>query len=140
MAFNLDAIEGETLTQRLGNWLRNIGGGSRELASLPADELARLAGDIGIGTDELLQVSREPEGLLPLLRRRLAAHGMTLEEIEQLHPSVARDLEVHCTICDSKGHCLQDFELRPGSQEWKHYCPNADTVAALAAQKAGTKA
>lgn len=102
-----------------------------ELRELPPDELGRIAGDVGISTNDLLEVSGHPEGTQQLLERRLAALGLPPDEISELLPMLMRDLQRTCTMCQAKSYCIDDMKVSPLADGWESYCPNSGTLRTL---------
>ena len=102
-----------------------------ELRTLPAEELGRIAADVGLSTAELLDVSAQPAGTLELLERRLAALHLDAEEIRQLSPLLLRDLQRTCAMCTEQQRCKDDMAISPLAPGWESYCPNSGTLRTL---------
>lgn len=102
-----------------------------ELRELPADELQRVACDIGLSAGDLLEVSTHPEGTQQLLERRLAAMDLPPEDISELLPMLMRDLQRTCTMCQAKTRCIDDMKVSPLADGWESYCPNSGTLRTL---------
>jgi hypothetical protein len=84
-------------------------------------------------------------GAFDLLLMHMEALQLEPDEVRRIEPSVFGDLAEVCAKCESKDRCGRDV-CSPGAveHEWESYCPNAETLSALAAlpwfRKARTKA
>jgi hypothetical protein len=67
-----------------------------------------------------------------LLPRRMRALGLEPDELARTMPEVARDLERVCSHCASYGRCQRDLDHSSDGTGWKAYCPNAQTLEAIA--------
>ncbi len=102
-----------------------------DLDSMSSDDVARMATDIGITTDDLRRVAREPNGTVELLYRRLASLRLSAEDVRAVSPLLLRDLERTCAVCDEKGRCKSDFAESDNPAGWESYCPNSGTLRTL---------
>jgi hypothetical protein len=71
-----------------------------------------------------------------LLFRRMALLQIDRDELASDDPLLFRELQGLCTLCRSKGQCMQDLAQECDEaprQEWRDYCPNATTLNALGA-------
>jgi hypothetical protein len=119
------------LISRLAAWLQ--GGG--ELSRLNADEVDRMARDMGLPADQLHALAAEGPGDAALLHRRLAALGLTTADAERVAFGLTRALETDCACCSSKEQCRSDLDAQPEAPGWMAYCANATTLAAIAGCK-----
>lgn len=103
-----------------------------ELETLSDHELARIAHDVGMSSDELVRAAAAPSGTGLLLERRLASLGLDAEEIRKLSPLILADLQRTCALCTEKGRCAHDFETSEDQAGWESYCPNSGTLRTLA--------
>jgi hypothetical protein len=97
-------------------------------------EANRLARDLNIDKADLLQVAGQGSGPLVLLNRRLRLLGIDAEQLRRAEPAVSQDLARCCAICSSKSRCAKDMARDPGAAQWRSYCPNEQTLAALSPQ------
>jgi hypothetical protein len=104
----------------------------REFDALGAEELRLLAADLRVSVDDLRDAAVQSEDEIALMRRMLALHGLSAATIDQSMPELMRDLTLTCARCEEKGHCAQKFEEGLEPAEAGAFCPNADTMAALA--------
>jgi hypothetical protein len=103
-----------------------------ELEGFDAGEMARMAQDIGIPASDLRELARHCTDAANLLDRRLDNFGLTKAELAQTAPAQLRDMERLCTLCISKGRCARDLATDPSDPVWRQYCPNEETIVALA--------
>ena len=106
----------------------------RELAKFVQrcpDEAGRVARDLNLDTATLLQIAARSNGPPSLLNRRLAFLGIDREQLRRHEPATAQDLARCCALCGSKARCSRDLASKPESRDWKDYCPNEPTLAAL---------
>ena len=102
-----------------------------EIENLGAEELARMAADVGLSSDELVRLAGEPAHMAELLDRRLAALGLSHDEIRKLSPLLLVDLQRTCSCCADKKRCAEDMAADPNAPGWEAYCPNAGTLRSL---------
>jgi hypothetical protein len=103
-----------------------------ELRALDNAMLAQLAEDVGISPAELLSLAGYDEDSADLLLRRLDEMGIDPSRID---PAILRDLNRCCTQCDSKATCKRELDARPAQAARPKYCPNQETLTALAGMK-----
>ena len=106
-----------------------------ELDSFGPVEMARMAQDVGISGSELRELARHCSDAAELLDRRVEALGMTASDLVQSAPAELRDMERLCTLCQSKGRCARDLGADPSDPVWRQYCPNEETLVALARER-----
>ncbi|MGH6924024.1 MAG: DUF6455 family protein [Propylenella sp.] len=119
-------------TQWLRNW-RDTCADIAELESLPAQELARIAVDVGLDPAGLCALTAKGRHAADLLPRRMQSLGIDPEEIEEREAATTRDLERVCAFCGSKRRCAHDLDA--GLAGLPSYCPNADTLRQLKAEE-----
>lgn len=128
------SAEHATLTQSIVEWYHGFIdrlARSHEFDALGAQEVQRLAGDIGVSSEELVRLSRLPTSAADLLEKRLAVLGLSPDDIEIVSPKLLNDLRRTCSHCAVKGQCAKDIAHQPHDAVWKGYCPNADTITGL---------
>lgn len=104
---------------------------AHEFDQLSSQEMSRLAGDIGVSSEELVRLSQLPTSAADLLEKRLAILGVAPEDIRAVTPQLLADLQRTCSHCAAKGRCTRDMESHPGDPVWKSYCPNSQTISDL---------
>ena len=101
-----------------------------ELALL-SGEAERIASDAGVSVGDLrVLVGKWPDAADPV-ERRMAALGIDATQVEETQPTVMRDLQRVCSMCDEKRMCTHDLNRDPADAAWRDYCPNAETLDAL---------
>ena len=97
-----------------------------------ADDMARMARDVGLTASDLRALANHCSDAADLLQRRLAACGVSAKELAQTAPTELRDMERLCTMCGSKGRCARDLSADPADPVWLQYCPNAPSLTQVA--------
>lgn len=106
------------------------------LESCGHGEVARIAHDLSLSTGELRSLASKGPDSADLVYRRMADLGLDRDEIARSEARTIWDLQKNCSLCASKGRCRHDFARGAEASAWHAYCPNDDTLSALAA--AGT--
>jgi len=118
--------------QRLYAWWwgssRRHWAGLEDIDQLRPAEIAVMAAEVGVSSDEFLRTARQPNGLLRLLNQRLAALGLDPEEIRKLSPLLLGELRRTCALCAEKQRCADDTAEESNPPGWESYCPNAGTL------------
>jgi hypothetical protein len=120
----------EGLVDRIFGWLR---GG--EFDRMPADEVERMAHDIGLSGGELRDLAAKGSDGADLLYARMSALGVTAADIDRMAFGLTRDLEKDCACCCSKEQCAGDLAKQPDAPGWMAYCANAATLEAASRVK-----
>jgi len=102
-----------------------------ELADCDAREVARVAQDLGISAADLRVLASRDKTAADLLNRRLETLRLDPTSVD---PALMRDLQRCCSNCDSKQLCAHELEDKPTNASWPKYCPNEETIAAIANQ------
>ena len=124
----------EMILNAIANWIkkyRYAAGLHQELAGCGADEVARIARDLGIDTAELFKLSDNGPGAADLLQRMLRALGADPNTLALIDPLVMRDLQRLCISCSHKKRCEHDLAAGTAAQNYREYCPNAVSLDAL---------
>jgi hypothetical protein len=100
-----------------------------ELAGCDALEVARVAQDLGISAADLRALASRDQTSADLLTRRLETLRLDPTSVD---PALMRDLQRCCSNCDSKQLCAHELEDKPRAASWPKYCPNEETIAAIA--------
>jgi hypothetical protein len=100
-----------------------------ELAGCDALEVARVAQDLGISAADLRALASRDKTAADLLTRRLETLRLDPTSVD---PALMRDLQRCCSNCDSKQLCAHELEDKPRAASWPKYCPNEETIAAIA--------
>src|SRR5215471_13985083 len=126
------------LTATAARWWCNWKTARASVAQLDrwgADEVARIAHDVGVSAPQLRALAgRWPDAAEPL-NRRLAALALDPAEIKRSEPQVMPDLQRVCTLCTTVRECEHDLAKDPTDPVWREYCPNVMTLDALRAER-----
>jgi uncharacterized protein YjiS (DUF1127 family) len=117
----------------IGNWRSNREA-ARELAALGTEERQTLARDLGLSADKLVELSEHGVASGEELRRFMRALGLAPERIRRTHVGVMHDMGVVCAGCLAASRCRRDLD-RGWVPVVQRYCPNAQTLNALLAEK-----
>jgi hypothetical protein len=104
--------------------------GRSDLSGLDPYEVAEIARELGVSSGELKEIDRHGDDAA-LMPRRLAEEGVNTAVVQAEWPSVWRDLQRVCSVCDSKDVCQAELDLAPEAPDWQRYCPNVGTITAL---------
>jgi hypothetical protein len=119
---------------KFAHWWRKISQARlAELEGCGADEVERIARDIGVTAYELRLLAGKNPGAAHLLERRIEALHIDQAELRRAHPMVLRDLEKTCSLCEDHIRCEADFAKGTANSLWQEYCPNALTLCELVA-------
>lgn len=102
-----------------------------ELAALDPGEAARLADDLKISVDDLVEAASQSEDEIALMHRMMVLHGIDPEKVAAEMPGVMREMAVTCAKCACKGDCQYDLDHGITAAEADEFCPNADMMNAL---------
>lgn len=127
-----------TFAAKVARWWRNWWGnrtGISELDNFDRDDLKHIARDIGASTEELRALAGKWPDSADLLTRRMTALQLDPLATARSQPAVSNDLKKLCSLCVSKGRCEHDLAEGTTNSDWREYCPNTTTLAALSAQR-----
>jgi hypothetical protein len=110
---------------------------AHSLEGLGADELARVAQDVGIPASDLRRLAQHCSDAADLLEYRIASLGLRANEIALDAPAQLRDMERLCTMCEHKGRCARDLAADSSDPIWRRYCPNEPALSELQHQATG---
>ena len=110
----------------IAKWWRNWRTRDSALAELRCcgnDEAAHIARDVGVSVCELQTLAGRWPDSRNLLERRLAASGLSVEQVAHSEPQVLRDLQRVCGQCDAGGRCERDLDDDEKNPAWRHFGP-----------------
>ena len=120
------------LTQRLieasKNWVRRRAS-VNEVTALDSEELSCIAHELGISAAELRDLANHDKNAADLLYRRMEQLRLDRNHVDI---AVLRDLQRCCSNCGLKQLCAHELEDKPKGAIWPKYCPNEQTLVALA--------
>lgn len=99
--------------------------------TLSPEDVDRLARDIGLTNQQLMETVSRPGGSVDLLHRRLRALELDPEGIRMLSPLLLADLERTCAACKDRERCELDMADDRLPTGWESYCANAGTLKTL---------
>jgi hypothetical protein len=115
-------------------WWRLLASRYCEFAALDSAEMERIAREFGLSRDELVTLSQKGAGGAELLRAMMRANQLSFEKLRDAYPDVARDLEIHCSLCGEKRRCRREIDSGAAPQRFEDYCPNASAFVDLQAE------
>jgi hypothetical protein len=118
----------------LGDWLRNrrsVRENRRSFDEWSNYEVARIAQDVGLSSQDLRELIQLGPDAAELLTRRMRVLRLDADALSRNEMSVMRDLQRVGSTCDSKSQCRKDLAHDPKNPGWRQYCPNEDTLAEL---------
>jgi hypothetical protein len=118
----------------LGNWLRNcrsVRQNRQDFGEWSNYELARIAQDVGLSSQDLREMMKLSPDAAKLLLRRMSMLRLDADELTKSEMDVMRDLQRVCSTCGSKRQCRIDLARDPENPVWRRYCPNEKTLAEL---------
>ena len=121
------------LMTTIWNW-RSSRKARHELNALDADELAVLARDVGLPLEHLARLTARGVHAGEEMPRLLRGAGLVPERLERTHPDVMRDMSIVCSGCAAASRCRRDLD-RGWVPVVQRYCPNAETIKALRAER-----
>lgn len=108
---------------------------NNQLERCGADEVSRVARDLGVPLRELCEFARKGPGSTELLQKMLVALHVDPEVLANTDPHIMRDLQRLCFTCSQKKRCKHEVATGTASERFREFCPNAFTLDALFGQK-----
>ena len=102
-----------------------------ELANCGADEVARIASDLGLKSGELATLASKGPHSADLLLKMLDALGVDPKKLANAEPAVMHDLQRVCVSCARRQECMHEFDCETAGANFRKFCPNAYTLDAL---------
>ena len=118
----------------IANWVKKYRyavGLRDDLANCGADEVARMARDLGVDAQELISLATKGPQAADQLSKLLRALGVDPEKLTSGEIAMMRDLQRICISCGHKNQCERDLATGTASQHFRDYCPNALSIDAL---------
>jgi hypothetical protein len=102
-----------------------------ELINCGADEIARIAHDLGVSSDELATLATKDANSADLLQKMLVALGVDPKNFACDEPAAMHDLQRLCVNCRQKQRCAHEFDVGTAAENYREFCPNSYTLDAL---------
>ena len=120
----------EHLIDRFGEWLNHRRDLSdiRRMDRLNVDDIAR---DLRVSRDTLDELVRKGPHAADELPKLLKALGIGESELARIQPSMLRDMQRVCALCEGKGQCDRDLAAGASPEHYREYCLNASTIEGL---------
>jgi hypothetical protein len=119
----------EIMIQVFADWLKRRRDRA-ELNALDGEERERVAHDLGVGAAELDYLVREGHDPVQL-PQMLAAIGIDEAALKRAQPSLRRELERVCSLCETATLCQYELAGGTAGVSYPYFCPNAAELKAL---------
>jgi hypothetical protein len=129
-----DAAARKPLLVRLADRLRGAVHRWDDIRCLESREGDVIAHELNLSKAELLALASTSSELVRSLSRRLSHAGLSEQELALSHGEVLRDLRRVCSQCADHPRCKRDLKHERRAAPAK-YCPNEQTLRALAREK-----
>ena len=124
----------EAIIDVIADWVkkyRHAAGLRGDLARCGPEEVARVARDLGVSSDELVRLASKGPHAAEQLKKLLLALGVDPKKLASEDPAMMRDLQRLCTTCGHKRRCEHDLAAGTAAQHYRSYCPNASSFDTL---------
>jgi hypothetical protein len=111
----------------------------QRLDACDKSEIARIARDVGLSSDDLRHMADLGPDAAKLLLDRMAVLHLDADALAKNDPTTTRDMQRLCSSCVSKKRCQRDLLLTPDDPLWRQYCPNAGTLGELQSEAANAR-
>ena len=121
----------ESIFGAIANWVtryRQAVGLRRELAKCGPEEVAAIARDIGLSTQELEFIASKGPNAADELPKLLRALGVDPQKIRSDRNRTLRDLQRICIACGHKAQCKHELAAGTAAKHYHDYCPNAVSI------------
>ena len=68
-----------------------------------------------------------------LRARARVSRGLDDHTVAERAPNWLRDMRRACLTCDARSRCRRDLNTGDFARRYRHYCPNAESLARIAA-------
>lgn len=124
----------EEILGAIADWInryREAYAARSELVNCGADEVARIAHDLSISSNELATLAAKDANSADLLQKMLVALGVDPKNFACDDPAALRDLQRLCVNCRQKQRCAHEFDVGTAAENYREFCPNSYTLDAL---------
>lgn len=117
------------------NKFRHATGRHDEFGRCDAEEVTRIAHDLGLPRGELRSLASKSPGSADLLQKMLVALQVDAKDLSRREPGVIQDLQRLCVSCSDKNRCVHELAAGTAAAHYHEFCPNAYTLDALLEEK-----
>jgi hypothetical protein len=103
-----------------------------------ASEVEAIARDLCLPSSQLRKLASKGSDAANPLYRRMADLRLDRAAIGRAQPDVLRDLQITCSLCESKARCIRDIACHAEFSAWSSYCPNNANLRELSSRTAKT--
>mgnify|MGYP001617871927 CR=1 FL=1 len=120
-----------SLRAAIAGWWQGWRGKSAALDVQRKNKIKQTADELGLTEEALGTIASKAHYTSNLLPLRMSLLRLDAEETARGKPTVFRDLDASCKLCESKGQCTWDIVEDAANPVWERYCPNASKLRAL---------
>ena len=134
MMMNQQGHDHRGILDAIATWVRNYReaiGLRNEMANCTPEEVAAIARDMCLTSEELLSVTAKGPQAANELPRLLRVLGVDPDKLASQDPGMMRGLQRICITCGHKGQCRHDLAKGTAASHYRDYCPNAISLDAL---------
>lgn len=124
----------QSLASRLILWFSHAWEATTEtdvIGNLDDQTLKELARDCGVSADQLKQLANAGPNAADEMVALMLAINLDPTEVARLYPAQFRDMQINCSLCESKERCRKDLGDQTADREHVHYCSNVDHLKSL---------
>ena len=129
-----EANHPDTVFGAIADWVskyRRYLAGRNVFGGCDAEEVRRVAKDLGLSATELRGLARKDPGAADNLLKMLSALDVDADKLAKSDPAVMRDLQRLCMTCGHKRECQRELARGEAAEHFREFCPNAFTLDAL---------
>jgi hypothetical protein len=94
-------------------------------------KIKQAADKLGLTEEEVGTIAAKAHYTSNLLPLRMSLLRLDAAKTALGKPTVFRDLDTSCKLCESKGQCTWDIVEDAANPVWEKYCPNAAKLRVL---------
>ena len=133
---NLAGRDPVSIFSAIGLWWKELKTSNQDselLIALGAEQVDRMAHDLGMTADDLHDLATHGLHSSDEAPKMMAALGLDAHEVQQKERAVYVDILRNCARCGEKRQCDSDLATGVAAQHYEEYCLNAYTMDALRA-------
>jgi hypothetical protein len=120
----------EPLLKKFGEWLEHWQE-SNEIRQLDSTEFDRIASDLQVSSNDLIELVRRGPHAADELPKLLKLLGIDEAALARAQPLILHDMERVCAMCHEKGQCDRHLAAGTSAEHYEGYCLNAATIKTL---------